>query len=134
MTKATENFIIAELKAYHWTVATLEAQRMELIEAGPGPSDGMPHGTQTSDPTASKAIQLLTSKVMLCAERRVAAIDRVLGRHRDDETLMALVDLSFLSRTHTPTGVCLELHISRRSYYRRRRAFLAEIADELGLD
>ena len=133
MNKETENFIAAELAAYHDNLRELEALREEIYEGSPGPPDGMPRGNTTSNPTADKAIRLVSSKVLLCVERRTAAITKVLKRNQNDTLLMELVRLSFFQRTHTPIGVCGELHISRRNYYRRRLEFLGQIAEELGL-
>ena len=133
MNKATENFIAAELAAYHDNLRELELLREEILEGSPGPPDGMPRGNTTSDPTADKAMRLVTSRVLLCVERRTAAITKVLQRNQNDPLMMDLVRLSLIQRTHTPIGVCKELHISRRNYYRRRREFLCQIAEELGL-
>lgn len=133
MNKETENFIAAELAAYHDNLRDLENLREDIMEGSPGPPDGMPRGNTTSNPTADKAIRLISSRVLLCVERRTVAITKVLNRNRDDATLMELIKMSFFNRTHTPIGVCKELHISRRSYYRRRREFLGQIAEELGL-
>lgn len=133
MTKETENFIAAELAAYHDNLRDLEALREDILEGSPGPPDGMPRGNTTSNPTADKAMRLVTSRVLLCVERRTAAITKVLQRNQNDPLMMELIRLSFFHRTHTPYGICKELHISRRNYYRRRREFLDQIAEELGL-
>lgn len=133
MNKETENFIAAELAAYHDNLRELELLREDIMEGSPGPPDGMPRGNTTSNPTADKAIRLVSSRVLLCVERRTAAITKVLRRNQNDPLMMELVRLSFFQRTHTPIGVCKELHISRRNYYRRRREFLGQIAEELGL-
>lgn len=133
MNKETENFIAAELAAYHDNLKELDALREEILEGSPGPPDGMPRGNTTSNPTADKAMRLISSRVLLCVERRTAAVTKVLNRNQHDPLTMELVRLSFFQRTHTPIGVCKELHISRRNYYRRRREFLGQIAEELGL-
>ena len=60
MNKATENFIAAELAAYYDNLRELELLREEILEGSPGPADGMPRGNTTSNPTADKAMRLIS--------------------------------------------------------------------------
>ena len=133
MTKSIENFIEAELYAYHDNIREAALRREEIIEASPAPPDGMPRGSDTSNPTESKALRLMTSRAVFCVERRLEAITRVLDRYEDDRDMKKLIELNYFKRELTPTGIMRKLHISRRTFYRRRRELLEGIAFELGL-
>lgn len=133
MNKSIENFIEGELYAYHDNLKEIQLRREEIIEGSPGPPDGMPRGNATSNPTESKAMRLMSSRAILCVEKRLEAIKKVLDRYEDNEAMKKLIDLRYFKRSHTPFGVMGELHISQKTFYRWRRELLQEIASELGL-
>lgn len=133
MTKAIENFIEGELYAYHDNLREIELRREEIMEGSPEPPDGMPRGNSTSNPTESKAMRLMSSRAILCVEKRLEAIKKVLDRYEDNEAMKKLIELRYFKREHTPFGIMKVLHISQKTFYRWRRELLEEIASELGL-
>ena len=133
MTKSIENFIEGELYAYHDNLKEIELRREEIMEGSPGPPDGMPRGNSTSNPTESKAMRLMSSRSILCVEKRLEAIKKVLDRYEDNESMKRLIELRYFKREHTPFGIMKVLHISQKTFYRWRRELLEEIASELGL-
>lgn len=133
MTKSIENFIEAELCAYHDNLRMVALRKEEILEGSPAPPDGMPRGSEISNPTESKALKLMTSRAVFCVERRLEAIKKVLDRYDGDPTMKKLIELNYFKRELTPIGIMKELHISRRTFYRRRRELLERLAYELGL-
>ena len=133
MTKSIENFIEAELYAYHENLHEVALRKEEILEGSPAPPDGMPRGSQTSNPTESKALRLMTSRAVLCVEKRLNAISKVLDRYKDNQPMTKLIELKYFQRTHTAYGIMGELHISSKTYYRWRRELLEDIAFEMGL-
>lgn len=133
MTKAIENFIEAELYAYHDNLKEVALRKEEILEGSPDPPDGMPRGSETSNPTESKAIRLMTSRAVLCVEKRLESIKKVLNIYESDPVMKKFINLYYFKRELTPIGIMKELHISRRTFYRRRRELLERIAVELGL-
>ena len=133
MNKSIENFIEGELYAYHENLREIELRREEIMEGSPGPPDGMPRGNSTSNPTESKAMKLMTSRAVFCVERRLEAIKKVLDFYNGDLVMKKMIELNYFKRELTPIGIMKELHISRRTFYRRRRELLEKLAYELGL-
>lgn len=134
MRLALERFLEDELINYRKNIHELELLREEIIESSPEPPDGMPRGNQTSNPTESKAARLMTSNVILCLERRLKSIAKVLDRYSNNPEMMKLIELKYTKGTHTAIGVQTELHISSKTFYRWRRELLEDLAAELGYD
>lgn len=132
MRLALERFLEDELSNYRKNVYELNLLREEIIEGGPGPADGMPRGNTTSNPTESKAARLMTSNVILCLERRLKAVARVLDKYQNNPEMLRLIDLRYIKGTHTAIGVMNELHISSKTFYRWRRELLECLATEMG--
>lgn len=133
LTRAVELYLEDELENYHENLKKLKLLHEEEYDSSPSPSDGMPHGTTISNPTESKAIRLMTSRTILCIERRLRAVEVVLLRYADNESMTKLIRLRYFKRTHTPFGIMGELHIGQKTYYRWRRELLEDLAAELGL-
>lgn len=133
MTKAIETFIEAELYAFHDNIREVALRKEEILEGSPAPPDGMPRGSGTSNPTESKAMRLMTSRAVLCVERRLDVIKKVLDRYQNDLDMKKFIELNYFKRELTPIGIMRELHISKRTFYRRRRELLEHLAFEMGL-
>lgn len=133
MHKSIENFIEGELYAYHDNLKEIALRREEILEGSPAPPDGLPRGNETSNPTESKALKLMTSRAVLCVERRTNAIGKVLEKYKGDKPMMRLIELRYFRHSHTPTGIMEELKLGRGTYYRWRKELLEGIASELGL-
>lgn len=131
MRLALERFLEDELSNYRKNMFELNLLREEIIEGSPTP-DGMPRGNTTSNPTESKAARLMTSNVILCLERRLKAVARVLDRYQNNPEMLKLIELKYIRGTHTAIGVMNELHISSKTFYRWRKELLENLAAELG--
>ena len=131
MRLALERFLEDELSNYRKNMFELNLLREEIIESSPTP-DGMPRGNTTSNPTESKAARLMTSNVILCLERRLKAVARVLDRYQNNPEMLKLIELRYFKGTHTAIGVMSELHISSKTFYRWRKELLENLAAELG--
>ena len=131
MRLALERFLEDELSNYRKNMFELNLLREEIIEGSPTP-DGMPRGNTTSNPTESKAARLMTSNVILCLERRLKAVARVLDRYQNNPEMLKLIELKYIRGTHTAIGVMNELHISSKTFYRWRKELLEDLAAELG--
>ncbi len=131
MRLALERFLEDELSNYRKNMFELNLLREEIIEGSPTP-DGMPRGNTTSNPTESKAARLMTSNVILCLERRLQGVARVLDRYQNNPEMLRLIELRYFKGTHTAIGVMNELHISSKTFYRWRKELLENLATELG--
>ncbi len=131
MRLALERFLEDELSNYRKNMFELNLLREEIIEGSPTP-DGMPRGNTTSNPTESKAARLMTSNVILCLERRLHGVARVLDRYQNNPEMLKFIELKYFKGTHTAIGVQNELHISERTYRRWRRNIVESLAAELG--
>ena len=131
MRLALERFLEDELSNYRKNMFELNLLREEIIEGSPTP-DGMPRGNTTSNPTESKAARLMTSHVIICLERRLKAVARVLDRYQNNPEMLRLIELRYFKGTHTAIGVMSELHISSKTFYRWRKELLENLAAELG--
>ncbi len=131
MRLALERFLEDELSNYRKNMFELNLLREEIIEGSPTP-DGMPRGNTTSNPTESKAARLMTSNVILCLERRLQGVARVLDRYQNNHEMLRLIELRYFKGTHTAIGVMNELHISSKTFYRWRKELLENLATELG--
>lgn len=133
LTRPVEQYLESELENYHENCKDLKNLQDEINEGSPSPADGMPHGTTTSNPTESKVIRLMTSKTIICLDRRLRAVAKVLDKYQGDQNMVKLINMRYFKRTHTPFGVMGELHIGQKTYYRWRRRLLEDLASELGL-
>ncbi len=127
--RAVFRYIEHELYNYDKTRQEIEDLRETIIEKPPA-REVVPGVGRVSDPTARKAIKLLTSTTLARMSRTVAAIDRALARLTDEHR--RLFDLKY--RQCLPwQRVCDELSTSERTYFRLRHELVAMVACELGL-
>ena len=133
LSKPAERFIEDELYHFYGNLKKLSEFKETVYEESPAPPDGMPRGTDVSNPTESKAIRLLTTHQILTLEKRLIAIQKVLDRYQYHDTMTKLIELRYFKRTHTPTGIAAELNISQSTFYKYRSELLHDIGNELGL-
>ncbi len=127
--RAVFRYIEHELYNYDKTRQEIEDLRETIIEMPPA-REVVPGVGHVSDPTARKAIKLLTSTTLARMSRTVAAIDRALARLADEHR--RLFDLKY--RQCLPwQRVCDELSASERTYFRLRHELVVMVACELGL-
>ena len=125
--KVVSKYIEEELKNYEETIRQMEAIRFEILNTSPlkqiGKA-GMP------DPTAVKAITLVSNTVLSRMERTVRAIERmILSVNKDQQKLFRLKYIE----QKTKQQICKELAISERTYQRWSRKIIGRVAEELGL-
>ncbi len=132
MKKELRAFIEAELRDYHRTKTELEELRDNLLNLSSGPPDGMPRGTETSDPTYRGAARLMTNRRIKYMERLVMGIELAIGEL--DEEKVRLVELKYWQRPRqlTDMGIAMELNIGKRTLYRWTDEVLEAIGIELG--
>ena len=133
MNKGLRLYIEAELRGYHDTMIELEALRDDMINESPLPPDGMPRGTETSDPTFNKAMKLLTCKRLNQMHRVTYAIGNVVWSLPPDK--LKLVKLKYWTKNqkYNDIGVSMELNCHVKTFYLWRAEICRAIAKELGM-
>lgn len=127
--RAVFRYVEHELYNYDYHLEKIEQIREKIIEASPL-RETVPGKGYVSDPTAKKAVNLVSSKAIARMTTVVNAIDRALARLTDNHR--ALFELKY--RQALPwQQVCRELPTSERSYFRIRRELILMVAVELGL-
>lgn len=127
--KQVLRFVEAELYAYPWMKAEIEALRADIIEATPERSVAV--GQNLGDPTLAKTIRLITSKRLKRLTESYEAITRVLSTLSPEQK--KFVEMKYWRREYTDYGIWQRLHISRRTFYNWREKILRAIAEEMGL-
>lgn len=98
----------------------------EIILASPPPPDGQPHGGNfSSNETADKAERLIMRRERL--DVKIKAIEQAWNTMPDD-TSREFIRLNMFERIGADY---IALPLSRKTMYRRRHLFLAELAKDL---
>ena len=88
---------------------------------------------RTSDTTAVKAITLADDRILQRIRFQYRAVKRTYDS-ADEDTQEIIKEYYFKQpRTKTWDGIALQVHTSKRSCFRIRKAFFSKLADELGL-
>ena len=88
---------------------------------------------RTSDTTAVKAITLADDRILQRIKFQHWAVKNTYNQ-ADDITQEIIEEYYFKQpRTKTWDGIALQVHTSKRSCFRIRKAFFSKLADELGL-
>ena len=132
MKKELRAYIEAELRDYKRTRAELEELRDNLLNLSPGPPDGMPRGTATSDPTFQRTARLMTNRHIRYMETVLYGISMALEEF--DEEKLQLVELKYWQRPRqlTDVGIAIKLDVSKRTIYRWTEEICEAIGKELG--
>ena len=87
---------------------------------------------RTSDTTAVKAITLADDRILQRIRFQYQAVKRTYDSA--DEVTQEIIDEYYFKQPRTKTwdGIALQVHTSKRSCFRIRRAFFSRLADELG--
>jgi len=133
MNKGLRLYIEAEIRGYHDTMIELEALRDDMINESPLPPDGMPRGTETSDPTFNKTMKLLTCKRLNQMHRVTYAIGNVVWSLPPDK--LKLVKLKYWTKPQqlTDVGVAMQLNCTPKTFYNWRAEICRAIAKEMGM-
>lgn len=130
--RANFKMIEAELYCYHESKKQLELLREEIIESTPQQEVSVKSGP--GDPTQTKAIKLVNNREIIEMERRLKAIDKAIEilKTNNESRKYELLKMKYFERRYTDVGICMELGISERSFYRWRREIIELIANFLG--
>jgi RinA family phage transcriptional activator len=131
--KTIKAYIEAELRDFNQTKKDLEEARDNLLNLSPGPADGMPRGTATSDPTYRGVARLMTNRRIKYMERVVGGIQLVLDELPQEK--VQLVELKYWTRPQTLTdqGIAQKIGCDRTTLWRWCDGICLAIAIELGL-
>ena len=132
---ANERVIEAEVRNYHQTLQTLrELEESIALPGQVGDLSEQVATTEPGDPTPSRAIRMMTSAQLLEIRRRVEAIEYMLRvvKASPDPGRYKLIRLAYWDGRYTVRGICDQLSISERTYYRWRREALQLVAEKLG--
>lgn len=130
--RANFRMIEAELYYYEESKKYLELLKKEIIESTPSQEVSVQSGP--GDPTQAKAIKLVNNREILEIERRLNAIDRAIEilKTSNEPRKYELLKMKYFERKYTDIGICMELGISERTFYRWRREIIELIANFLG--
>lgn len=130
--RANFKMIEAELYCYEESKKQLELLREEIIESTPIQEFNVK--TSPGDPTQVKAIKLVNSREIIEMERRLKAIDKAIEilKTSNEPRKYQLLHMKYFERRYTDVGICMELGISERTFYRWRREIIELIANFLG--
>ena len=131
---ASLRLIEAEIRNYHQTVETLREIEESIALPGQGEFGNGTRSTEPGDPTPARAYKMMTSAQLLEIRRRVDAIEYMLRvvQASPEPGRYDLIRLAYWDRRFTVKGICDQLSISERTYYRWRREALQLVAEKLG--
>lgn len=121
-------YVEEELKNYKETIRQIEEIRIEILSSTPTKQPRVAAGRP--DPTASKAVNLVSNTVLCRMERTVRAINKALDSLPEEK--VRFFKLKYIQHK-TKKQICRELCISERTYHRWRKAIVTRVARELGL-
>lgn len=119
-------------KSYYDLIEERRQIEKEILFGSSGPSDGMPRGGGTGDPTAAKAERLMHEKERV--DRQLTALQRAFERLDDKWEKMLIRENLFRH-----PWVSMECLIARGIPYsvptmkRKRHDFIVDVARELGM-
>ena len=130
--RANFKMIEAELYCYEESKRQLEFLREDIIESTPSHEINVKTGP--GDPTQTKVIKLVNSREIIEMERRLKAIDKAIEilKTSNEPRKYELLRMKYFERRYTDVGICMELGISERTFYRWRREIIELIANFLG--
>lgn len=130
--KTVYKYIEYELFHYDQYKKEIDAEREAILEGSSVPSDGMPRGNSTGNPTESKGIRLVESTFVLAAQRKIRAVDNALKRL--SPLHYQVFQKCYLEKRNDRYKMSDELHISYETLNRYKNAVVLEVAKELGIN
>ena len=133
MRREIKAYIEAELRDYNDTLRQIGEDKNELILSSHSPDDSGIRGTDISNPTYNKAVQLMTNKRIRRMEDTCRAISNVLDGLQSEK--YRLVELKYWTKPQilTDEGIARELSCDRRTLYRWVDGIILALAKEMGL-
>lgn len=125
------SYIEGELYNYDANRGRLEELREEILEGTPRPDNNGGSRGGPGDPTASKAMRLLTGAAIARMARDLNAIERALRRLTENHR--AVFELKY--RQGKPwEQVVMEMPCGRSTYFELRKEIIFMVAHELGFE
>jgi len=130
--KEVYNYINYELTNYKLYEKRIEDIKKGIIEASPAPMYGVPKGNNVGNPTLYKVIEMSTPLAIHRMEYNKECIERALKK-------LDIYHNEFFEKNYKENngnnkiGVCYELHISERTYYRMKSKIIEYVAREMGM-
>lgn len=129
ISRAVFRYVEHELYNFDATQRAMQELRCDVMYAPPV-REAVPGSGRISDPTARKAIALVTNQAIGRMTRTINAINIALARLGDEHR--AIFELKY--RQALPwQQVCQMIPVSERTYFRLRRELVLMVAAELGL-
>jgi len=131
--KKLYNYIDYELTNYKEYAKAIENMKKDIIESSPPPSDGQPTAkNRVTDPTLDKVIQITTPMAIYRMEFNKRCIEKALSKL--DSYHNEFFEKNYKENNgNNKIGVCYEMHISERTYYRMKNKVIEYVAREMGI-
>ena len=133
MKQSLRKYIEDEIRDYDQTKKDWEEIQNSVIKGSYHGDDSGIRGTDTSAPTESKALKLITNKRLGQLEKTMKAFESVLTRLHEEKFRLVVLKYWTKPQTLTDEGIALELHCSRATFYNWRDGILLALAKELGM-
>ena len=133
MKQSLRKHIEDELRDYQTTKDDWESIQADIIcGAGHGDDSGI-RGTDISNPTASKALQLITNKRLAQLEKTIKAVESVVTRLPEEKFKLVVLKYWTKPQPLNDVGMAMALNCSQSTFYEWKNGILKLIAIELGL-
>ena len=130
LSKEVKNYLIRELKDYKDNKKTIEEVRLDIIESSPNIVLGTPSSpNKGNEGQTRKVYELMTNGIIKRLENMCYHIEKVLSEL--DGTKYEFYVRCFEKR-QSKVKICMETHISEKTYYRYRNYVIYNLAEELG--
>jgi RinA family phage transcriptional activator len=133
MKQSLRKHIEDELRDYDTTKADWESIQDDIINGGGHGDDSGIRGTDISNPTASKALQMITNKRLAQLQKTIKAIEGIMMRLPEEKYRLIVLKYWTKPQPLNDVGISMELNCSLSTYYEWKNAILKLIAIELGL-
>lgn len=134
LTRGTMQHVESELQAYHETKKEIIRLKNEILYDTPSYHDniGGSRSNQPSDPTASKAVLIVSHRKIEQLERIVEAIETIYERLPEEKQKLIRLKYWSKSRHLTWDGIAMEVGVHRATALRWRDEFVKAVADRIG--
>ena len=132
MKQSLRKHIEDELRDYQTTKDDWEEIQDSIVKGSRCGDDSGIRGTDISNPTASKALQLITNKRLAQLERTIKAVEGVMSRLPEDRHRLVLLKYWTNPQPLNDVGIAMELNCSLSTFYEWKNGILKLIAIELG--
>lgn len=130
LSKEVKNYLIRELKDYKDNKKIIEELRMDIIEASPQISLGVPSSpNKGNESQTSKVYKLMTNIKINRLENICYHIEKILS---ELDGVKYDFYVRCFEKRHSKVKICMETNISEKTYYRYWNCIIYNLAEELG--